>query len=280
MKRIFAVHDISGVGKCSLTAALPVISACGVECSPVPTAVLSSHTGEMKGYTFRDLTDDIEPYFRHWLSLGIVPDTIYTGYLGSGKQIEIIMRLISEFSLYSPLIIVDPAMADSGVLYKGFDSSYIDGMKDLCSLSDVLIPNITEAAMLTGSEYKTGYDREYIHALAQALCGYAKKYTVITGVSFSEDESGCYVYDKTADRSGYLPANKYPGTYYGTGDIFASVLSAFLTLGFDVMKAAEYALEFTNKSIKETYENKTDPRFGVAFEKYLPDLMRYAGGKV
>jgi len=274
VKRIAAIHDISGVGKCSLTAAIPIISALGIEVNPVPTAILSTHTGDIKGYTFRDLTDEILPICRHWKELGIYPDTVYSGYLGSSLQIDAVKEIINMFSdgAKKTFVAVDPAMADSGVLYKGFDSDFPALMTSLCEKADIIVPNITEACLMTGTEYREEYGREYIEDLADKLEKITKHYLVITGVSFEDGKTGCFVSDKT--RRDYFFTEKYPGTYYGTGDIFASVLTGLMTKGINCFDSAKTALKFTADSIADTYYSKTDPRFGVAFEKYLPQLTK------
>ena len=269
MKRVFAVHDISGVGKCSLTVAVPIISACGIECNPVPTALLSTHTGEIDGYTFIDLTDNIKPYYSHWKTLGIFPDAIYTGYLGSEKQIEIVSEMIEEFRDSSPLLIIDPAMADNGKLYSGFNDSFVSKVRTLCILADVIVPNITEACLLTDTEFKTSYDSEYIELLVRKTADVSGRFVVLTGVSLEKDKTGCLVYDKDNDQSRLFTSERYPGVYYGTGDIFASVLTAMLVKGKDIYISAEKAVEFTSKSIHRTFLEKTDTRFGVAFEEYI-----------
>lgn len=272
MKRVFAVHDISGIGKCSLTAAIPIISALGAECNPVPTAVLSSHTGNLTGYTFRDLTDDMTVYVSQWKSLGIFPDCIYSGYLASGKQTEIVKYILKLFSDSSPIYICDPAMADSGKLYTGFDESFVKDMAELCKNAYVITPNLTEAALITDTEYKTETDEKYLDDLLGKLKAFTKRYIILTGVNTDKLKTGCCVYDKETDKKEYYSSIKYPGIYYGTGDIFTSVLCGCAVKGIDIFKAAEIALDFTSKSIKETYESKTDTRFGVAFEKYIPLL--------
>ena len=278
LKRVFAVHDISGIGKCSLTAAIPVISAAGIECNPVPTAVLSSHTGNLSGYTFRDLTSDLKAYCSQWKELGIKPDGIYTGYLGSALQVEIVKEIISMFSQDKPLIVVDPAMADEGELYKGFDSAFPDEMKSLCEAADVIVPNLTEASLLTGIPYSKKYDREYIAGIAEALSPFTGRYIVLTGLSYSDDKIGCLVYDKTSGESHELFSTRFPGIYYGTGDIFASVLTSALIKGLDIVSSAQAALEFTSICIETTYKEQTDPRFGVALENHLPYICTKLGG--
>lgn len=278
LKRVFAVHDISGIGKCSLTAAIPVISAAGIECNPVPTAVLSSHTGNLSGYTFRDLTSDLKAYCSQWKELGIKPDGIYTGYLGSALQVEIVKEIISMFSQDKPLIVVDPAMADEGELYKGFDSAFPDEMKSLCEVADVIVPNLTEASLLTDIPYSKKYDREYIAGIAESLSPFTGRYIVLTGLSYSDDKIGCLVYDKTNGESHELFSTRFPGIYYGTGDIFASVLTSALIKGLDIVSSAQAALEFTSICIETTYKEQTDPRFGVALEKHLPYICTKLGG--
>ncbi|MDR1065414.1 MAG: bifunctional hydroxymethylpyrimidine kinase/phosphomethylpyrimidine kinase, partial [Oscillospiraceae bacterium] len=171
-KRVAAIHDISGFGKCSLTVALPILSAAGIECSVIPTAVLSTHTGGFTGYTYRDLTEDILPVFRHWQSIGLTFDAGYSGFLGSPEQLEIVAGIFGEMKNGGAMIVVDPVMADDGKLYSTFDAAFPDGMRRLCAGADVIVPNITEAALMTGAEYKAGpYTREYIEKLLARLGG-------------------------------------------------------------------------------------------------------------
>ena len=274
MKRVFAIHDMSGIGKCSLTAAIPIISAAGAECNPIPTAVLSSHTGNISGYTFRDLTDDLYDYIAHWKKIGIRPDTIYSGYLGSGEQIEFVASVIRDFSDENTLVIVDPAMADSGVLYTGFDVSFADKIKKLCSMADVITPNLTEACILTGIGYREDYDESYIASLIDALSLLTGRYVILTGVSDKAGMTGCCVYDSLNSGLRYFSSEKCDGVYYGTGDVFSSVLTALMTNGINIFEAAEKAVEFTYKAVNETYIEGTDTRLGIAFEKFLGDLIR------
>ncbi|MBR3620582.1 MAG: pyridoxamine kinase [Clostridia bacterium] len=274
MKRVFAIHDMSGIGKCSLTAAIPIISAAGAECNPIPTAVLSSHTGNISGYTFRDLTDDLYDYIAHWKKIGIRPDTIYSGYLGSGEQIEFVASVIRDFSDEKTLVIVDPAMADSGVLYTGFDVSFADKIKKLCSMADVITPNLTEACILTGIGYREDYDESYIASLIDALSLLTGRYVILTGVSDKAGMTGCCVYDSLNSDLRYFSSEKCDGVYYGTGDVFSSVLTALMTNGINIFESAEKAVEFTYKAVHETYIEGTDTRLGIAFEKFLGDLIR------
>ncbi len=270
MKRVIAVHDISGVGKCSLTAALPILSAAGVECNPLPTAILSTHTGNIEGYTFTDLTEKLLPSFEHWMKLGLEFDGIYSGYLGSVEQTKIVEYMAEK--LKGALVVIDPAMADSGKLYVGFDNKFVEEMKSLCKKADIIVPNITEGCLLTGRKYIASPTVIETEKLLRDLGKLSKKYVVLTGTCIEEGKTGVSVFEKSSGIIRHFSAEKYPGTYYGTGDIFASVLTAELMKGIDCFSAAEKAMQFTGKAIKDTYEAGTDPRFGVAFEKHLKML--------
>ena len=160
-KKILTVQDISCVGQCSLTVALPIISACGVETCVLPSAVLSTHTAGFNGYTFRDLTEDMPVIKNHWMSEGIKFDAIYTGYLGSTKQIDYVQDLFRDVATENCIKVVDPAMADNGNLYPGFDMAFVEAMKKLCAQADYIVPNVTEACFLTGTEYRSSYDSQY-----------------------------------------------------------------------------------------------------------------------
>ncbi len=269
MKRVFAINDMSGIGKCSLTAAIPIISAAGIECNPIPTAILSTHTGNISGYTFRDLTDDLQGYINHWKKLGIKPDAIYSGYLGSDKQIDFVKSVINDFSDEKTVVIVDPAMADSGMLYKGFDLSFAYKFRELCKSADIITPNLTEACILTGTEYKNDFDCNALSFLIDSISSFTKRYAVLTGVSDEADKTGCCVIDKIQNKIKFYSTQKCEGVYYGTGDIFASVLTAFVTKGYSVFDSAEKAADFTCKAVYETFKEGSDTRLGTAFEKFL-----------
>ena len=181
-KRVVTIQDISCFGKCSLTVALPLLSAMGVECAVIPTAVLSTHTGGFTGWTFRDLSADIEPICRHWQKEGLTFDGVYTGYLASPEQAASIESFVDMF--HPPMIFVDPAMADNGKLYPGLPESLVPAMRHLVSIADIAVPNITEASLLTGIPYQAPltYDRAYIEKQLHALCGLGVKKAAITGV--------------------------------------------------------------------------------------------------
>ena len=272
-KRVLAIHDVSCVGRCSLTVALPIISAAGIECSGMPTAVLSTHTGGFTGYTYRDLTEDILPIAKHWKSLGVRFDGIYTGFLGSFEQIDItgsVIDMVGE----GAKVYVDPVMADGGKLYNVFPENFPQGMRKLCSRADVLLPNITEATLLLGEEYREGpYTEGYIRGLLERLSALGPREVVLTGVYFDDREVGAATYDAATGEVSHSLAETVPGYYHGTGDIFSSVVVACRTRGFPLAGAAEVAVDFTQRSIARTYEAGTDVRFGVDFEHGIPKLI-------
>ncbi len=272
-KRVAAIHDISCFGKCSLTVALPVISAMGVEVSAIPTAVLSTHTGGFTGYTFRDLTEDILPIVRHWQTLNLHFDAIYTGYLGSFEQIDIVRESFRALKSDDTLLAVDPVMADNGKLYAHFPKDFPAGMRKLCAEADVIVPNLTEAALLLDEPYVEGpYDRGYIEGLMMRLSQMGPRRVVLTGVWFDENTLGAASYDRDTGAFGVSLAPRIEGYYHGTGDVFASVLVGSLLNGCGLEQAVELAVNFTAASIRRTRDAGTDIRFGVNFEAGLSAL--------
>ena len=274
-KKLAAIHDISGFGKCSLTVALPIISAAGITTSVIPTAVLSTHTGGFKDFTYHDLTEDLRPFMAHWKSLDLQFDAVYTGFLGSFEQLDIISEFIDEFKTDHNLIMVDPVMADNGVLYKTFSPEFPYGMAKLCRKADVIIPNITEAALLLEESYVPGpYTPSYIENMLKKLSDLGPGKIVLTGVYFNEEELGAATYDRETNEVGYVFSEKIPGYFHGTGDIFGSSLISAILRGFDLKESARVAVNFTTESIKRTAEAKTDPRFGVNFEESIPNFLK------
>ncbi|AGI47781.1 Pyridoxal/pyridoxine/pyridoxamine kinase [Thermoplasmatales archaeon BRNA1] len=276
-KRVLAVHDISCVGKCSLTVALPIISAAGIECSGMPTAVLSTHTGGFTGFTYRDLTSDLVPIADHWKTLDVKFDGIYTGFLGSFEQIDIVSQLIDDFGK-DALVAVDPVMADNGQLYSIFDRTFPAGMRKLCSKADLILPNFTEATLMLGEEYVPGpYGRDYVEGLLKRLSGIGPSKIVLTGVFFDDSEVGAASYDAETGEIDYAFAETIPGYYHGTGDIFSSVVVSGLMNGLSLARSTAIAVDFTQRSIVRTHEAGTDVRFGVNFEAGIPKLLKDLG---
>lgn len=273
-KRVMAIHDISCFGRCSLTVALPIISAGGIETCVIPTAVLSTHTGGFTGFTFRDLTEDILPITDHWKTLNLEFDAIYTGFLGSFEQLEIVSKVFDKFKTDGNLIFVDPAMADGGKLYSIFPEDFPIGMKALCQKADIIVPNLTEAAFLLGEKYIEGpYTKEYIEDLLKRLSALGPKRIVLTGVYFDSEKLGTACYDAESGEINYAFAEKIEGYYHGTGDVFASALLTALLKGKSLLRACEIAVDFVVGSIKRTKKAGTDLRFGVNFEEGLEKLL-------
>lgn len=273
MKRIITVQDISCVGKCSLTVALPVISAMGVEACVLPTAVLSTHTA-FKGFTFRDLTGDLPAITSHWQQEKISFDAIYTGYLGSLEQINLMHQLIKDFGGGSTRVIVDPCMADNGSLYSGFTPDFAKAMAGLCSKADVIVPNLTEASFLLGIPYvASGYDKNYIEDLLQKLAALGARRIVLKGISFDEKKIGIACYDSDSQKTIWYFHEKMPQNFHGTGDIFASVLTGALVRDFSLDKACRLAADFVVESIRATLSHKDYNWYGVDFETALPSLV-------
>lgn len=270
-KRVMAIHDISCFGKCSITAALPVLSAAGAEVCPVPTAVLSTHTGGFEGYTFEDLTHNIIPVTEHFKKLDIKFDCIYSGYLGSIEQIEYMKRIIKDFKEDKTLVLVDPVMGDNGRLYAGFDMSFAKEMASLCELADIIVPNVTEAAFMTGVEYRQPpYTKEYIELLLKELDKICGGNIVLTGAVFEKGKTGIAIYNK--GNTEYITKNECEGMYHGTGDVFASALLSGLLNDFSLKESGEIAADFVVECIENTKE--LGVFYGVNFEQSTPYLLK------
>lgn len=270
-KKILTIQDISCVGQCSLTVALPILSACGVETCILPSAVLSTHTGGFTGYTFRDLTDDIPKIRQHWEKEGIRFEAIYTGYLGSAKQIAYVEDIMTSLGTDHCVSIVDPAMADNGKLYPGFDAEFVEHMKSLAFRADFILPNITEACLLTGTDYTSEYDERFIDLLLQKLVDSGAKNVVLTGVGYSPERTGVVVYEN--GRKQYYEHRKIAKGCHGTGDVFASAFTGALVMGKEAMEAAKIAADYTVLCIENT-QNDPAHWYGVKFEPVLPELIK------
>ena len=273
MKRAVTIQDISCFGKCSLTVALPIISARGVECAIIPTAVLSTHTGGFKGFTFRDLSDDIPKIAEHWRKENLAFDGVYTGYLGSPAQAEMIEDFIKKFD--PPFVFVDPAMADNGKLYAGFTNDIVKAMAKLCSKADMIVPNLTEATFMLGEEFKKPgeYDEEYIHGILKKLTELGAKQATLTGVIYDGKKQGAVSYNaKTGEYTEYFSDN-LPVSYHGTGDIFSSAMFGAMMLGKNVAESLKIAVEYTIDCMRHTDGDKNH-WYGVKFEECIPDLTK------
>ena len=270
-KRILTIQDISCVGQCSLTVALPILSACGHETCVLPSAVLSTHTAGFSGFTFRDLTDDMPSIQTHWNKEGIKFDGIYTGYLGSTKQVGYVKNVLDTMGKENAVKIVDPAFADNGKLYPIFDTVYVEAMKTLCPSADILLPNITEACFLADVEYKEAYDENYIEKLLAKLSTLGCATIVLTGVGYAPDKTGVVVYQN--GKLDYYEHKRIAKGCHGTGDVYASAFTGALLKGKALFKAAQIAADYTVLCIENT---QSDPKhwYGVKFEPVLPELIR------
>ncbi len=271
MKRIATIQDISCFGKCSITVALPVISAMGVECCIVPTTVLSTHTAGFTDYTVRDISDELLPIASHWKKEGIALDTLYTGYLANKEQIGITKKFIELTQNENTLIFVDPAMADNGRLYPGFPTEFPADMLELCKLADAVCPNITEACLLLGKEYRAEgeYDESYIRELIDGFAALGVKKVIITGVKYGDGRHGALAFDADIGEYRYLFGDNLDCYFHGTGDIFSGVLCGALTKGKNVYEATQAAVDFTIACIAHTLPDRENHPYGVKFEECL-----------
>ena len=270
--RLLTVQDISCVGQCSLTVAQPILSAFGIETCILPSAILSTHTGGFKGPTCLDLTDEFEKIVAHWEKEKITFNAYYTGYLLNERQINIVKKIFKKFNdgKNTPLKIVDPAMADNGVLYKGFDNNIIKGMKSLCSDADIIIPNLTEACFITDYEYKEKYNEEYIMNLIEKLKTFGTKIIILTGIGYDEDTTGVVVAEK--DEVKYYKHRKISKIFHGTGDIYSAVFIGAYLCGKNAFDAAKAAADYVLECIEYTMKSPSH-WYGVMFEPLLADYI-------
>lgn len=273
MKRVLTIQDISCFGKCSLTVALPVISAMGVETAVIPTAVLSTHT-MFKNFTVKDLTDQIVPITEHWRAEGIGFDAVYTGYLGSFEQIEIVEKLFDDFADSDTLRFIDPVMADNGKLYPAFDEAYAARNAELCRHADFIVPNITEACFMTGTDYRETTDEVYIKNLLEKLGALGPKTAVLTGVSLAPGKTGVMGLDTVSGTFYTYQNDRIDAAYHGTGDLFSSTCVGAMMNGIDWQTAMQIAADYTARTIAVTVANPANPWYGVDFETTIPELIR------
>ena len=271
--RVAAIHSLAGFGRCSLSVILPVLSVMGVQACPVPTAVLSTHTGGLGEPAIRDLTDFIGPALAHYRRLGVEFESVYTGFLGSEQQIDLCLAFFDAYP--AALKLVDPVMGDHGRAYKTYTKQMQTRMAELVAAADIITPNMTEAAMLLGREHQNApYTRDEIKSMLLKLSQKGPKYVVITGANLAEGVTANVAYDKSSGSFWISAYDQIPVYYPGTGDMYASVLlGAFLT-GDSIPVAMDKATGFLEVSIKTTFSNGGDTRYGVMFEKTIPALSQ------
>ncbi len=275
-KRLLTIQDISCVGQCSATVALPLVSACGIECAVLPSAVLSNHTGGFSAWTFHDLTGEMAPIEAEWIRQGLSFDAFYTGYVCE-SQIAPILSIMEHCAAPGALRIVDPAMADNGRLYSGFGPDFPSKMARLCKGADYILPNLTEAALLLGREpVLEGYDKAFVEDTVAGLHALGAKNVILTGVSFDQAKLGTAVSDGTTVRYDFNP--RLPRMAHGTGDVFASVFAGAVLRGRDALDSAALAADVVCASIEATPDEHW---YGVCFERAIPllaDRLRQAAG--
>ena len=266
MKRLLTIQDISCVGQCSTTVALPLVSACGVECAILPPAILSNHTGGFKTWSFADLTPELSKVEAKWVEQDVKFDAFYTGYVCE-SHIDPILSIVKTCANPGALRFVDPAMADNGKLYTGFGADFPAKMARLVKGADYVLPNLTEAAFLVGDEPKMKLDRAGVEALVAKLHALGAKNVVLTGVSFADDELGSAVSDGTKIEYDFNP--RLTRTSHGTGDVFASVFAGAVLRGKSALEAAALAADIVCDAIRATDDGHW---YGVSFEKTIPAL--------
>lgn len=270
-KRILTIQDISCVGQCSMTVALPILSACGHETCILPTALLSTHTGGFGKPAVTHMTGILPEIIRHWKENDITFDAILIGYLGSLSAIEMAAQVLDTMLAPGGVGIVDPAMADHGKLYSGFDEQYARAMGALCRRADVILPNITEAAMLSGSEYRENLTEDYVTELLEGL---AHPCVILTGVGYREGQTGITIREREVCHHYAHP--RIGKSYHGTGDIFAAAFTGALMQGVPKPEAVKIAADFVCRCIENTAVNPAH-WYGVKFETALPELIRRLG---
>ena len=276
MKRIVTIQDISCFGKCSLTVALPIISVMGIETAVIPTAVLSTHTGKgFSGYTFRELTSDIPDISRHWQSMDLKFDAIYTGYLGSVEQVQIVSDFFDSFGREDNFIVVDPVLGDGGSLYAGMTQDFVTEMRKLCRKADYILPNMTEAAFLLGIPYSQEHDQSSVENILRQLAALGCATPIITGVRFDSESQGAAAYDSVNDKFYYSFSKSVDKTVHGTGDIFASVFTGAVTLGKSLERSLNIAVRYTYDCIEATLPCFDEMWYGTCFEACLGNLITY-----
>lgn len=275
MKKVLTIQDFSCGGKCSITVALPILSALGAECVAIPVSVLSTHTAFNEWVSF-DLGDKIMPMAQHLKKAGFAFDAILTGYLGSKENIARAMEIIRLFGGGKTFVVVDPCFGDNGALYKGFDLDYVNEVQKLCGLADVILPNMTEAAFLTGGNYLSGgYSKKFLTRLLKDLSLLGAEVTVLKGVSLNDLDRtiGVVSYNKVSDKIKSYFHERVPEDFHGTGDIFAAVFTGERLRGETVRKSYIKAADFVVRTIKTTLRKENHNWYGVDFEKCIKTLL-------
>ena len=270
--KILTIQDLSCFGQCSITVALPVVSAFGIETAVLPSAVLSTHTSGFTDYTVRDLTDDLPDIRKHWESEGIYFDAVYTGFIASAEQMDYIKDIIDSRLKDGGNVFVDPAMADFGEFYNGFDQDFADRMGELCKLGDYILPNTTEACFILHRPWKEHFTKEEMIEMAEELQNFTKRYVILKGYQNDSNEMGMIVLDKKTSSIEIVYNDRIDYVSHGTGDVFASSFVGSVMVGKSPVEAAKIAGEFTKKAVEKTIGDKNH-KYGVKFEQVIPELQ-------
>lgn len=277
IKKVAAIHDLSGFGRASLTTVIPILSTMGIQVCPVPTAILSTHTSNFTGYSFIDLTDYMEEHIAHWKKLNLEFDCIYSGFLGSPRQIKIVSDFVDHFGHKDNLVVVDPVMGDNGSLYGTMGEEMVVEMRKLVSKADIITPNFTEAAFLLGEKYKETTTEEEVKDWLVRISEMGPKIVIITSVpdeKINEFEKNMSViaYNREDDVFWKVSCKYIPVSYPGTGDAYTSVLIGSLLQGDSLPVAIDRAMQFVTQCIKASYGFKYPSREGVLLERNLNTL--------
>ena len=271
IKRVMAIHDLSGFGRSSLTSIIPTLSTMGIQVCPLPTAILSTHLGGFKNNTFHDLTEIMTDYAAHWKELNLKFDCIYSGFLGSTKQIDIVSKIVDDFRNEKTLVVIDPVMGDDGSLYSSMPYEMVDEMKKLIKKADIIMPNYTEASLLLNKNMNNNIKEEEIKSWLKGLCEMGPKISIITSAPSGEfkDTMNTVAYDSISNRFWKVTTKKLASSYPGTGDIFASVMTGSLLKGDSLPIAMDRAVQFISQCMKASQSYDYLNRDGVMLEKEL-----------
>lgn len=274
IKKVAAINDLSGFGRAALTTIIPILSTMGIQVCPFPTAILSTHTGGFEDCSFVDLTDSLRGYMEHWKNEKIEFDCIYSGFLGSATQVDIIIDFIVDFKSDSNMVVIDPVMGDNGKLYSTMDDNMVSKMRDLVKKADIITPNLTEALYLLGKEHTNTIDEEQVKRMMIELANFGPRIVVITSVpdDILPENINVLAYDKKNNRFYKVTSERIPIDFPGTGDTFTSVLIGKILNGDDLSKAVEKSVEFVSIGIKESITFSYPRREGILLEKVLGKL--------
>ena len=268
--RVAAIHDMSGFGRCSLTVAIPILSTMGLQCCPLPTAFLSTHTGGFEGFTFLDMTDEMPKVARHWKSLDLGFQAIYSGFLGSERQIGMVADFIRDFRSPETIVVIDPVMGDHGKVYQTYTPAMCAGTARLARQADVITPNLTEAALLLDMPYEALPSGEAgCREIVERLSLEGQRSVVLTGASCEPDLTGAMCFDAGTGRTEAVQTRRVPQEFHGTGDVFTSVLTGALVRGASLPEAARQAVDFVRACAERTALEALPMREGVDFEPLL-----------